>query len=84
MADTKRAALRIRMTGWTLVLAGGAAVLFSGGYSPDDPWPFAGGVFGMVAGMILTSVAGLLGLLSHRRRLAEMAEERAREARGGK
>jgi Kef-type K+ transport system membrane component KefB len=84
MADTKRTAFRVRIAGWTLVLLGGSGVLLSGGYSHENPYPFAGGVFAMIAGMILTSTAVLMGILAQRRRLAELAGEKGREARGGK
>lgn len=83
MAERSNLPLKIRISGWGLVLGGGTCVLLSGGYSPEQPVLFVTGTFLMIGGMILTSVSSLLSQLRRRKELLEKAEAFAREARGG-
>jgi acylphosphatase len=82
MAAMKGLPLRLRLAGWAVSLAGGTVMVLRGGMDPANPWPFATGALLMVAGMILTSVSGLVSHLRYRRSLLEQAEEKGRIARG--
>ncbi len=82
MAERSSLPFKVRISGWVLVLSGGSTVLYSGGYSPEQPALFVSGTFLMIGGMILTSVSSLISQLRRRREILEKAEAFAREARG--
>jgi hypothetical protein len=82
MAAMKGLPLRLRICGWVVSLVGAAVMVSTGGIDLSNPWPFACGALLMVAGMILTSLSGLIGHLRYRRSLLEQAQEKGRIARG--
>ena len=73
--------LAFRLTGWALTLVGMGVFMFGGRFGDDYSnavgWT---GIFIFLAGMILTSLSGLVANLKYRKRLRERAEDAAREA----
>ena len=70
-----------RISGWALTLVGMGVFIFGGGFGKDSA-NTAGmvGIFIFLAGMILTSLSGLITTLQYRRGLRNRAKEAARQS----
>ena len=72
--DPKKFPFRLRASGWIVSLAGATMIVFSGGWTEESKVLFIAGCFGMVGGMVLTSLSSLVNHLQYMKGLRKPSD----------